>query len=145
MNSHSKSDTANTAQSLIDFVLDFLSTSSNEVLILIFLFATSAVYILFGRLGLLLIGLVSGIVLHASWEGGRDVTDRKRELSLGVPKGLVDWPERKSVGVENENGHDLVERTDGILKVDLDYSTFQPATAAALRSFTDAAIDNYVK
>ncbi|GMG16707.1 unnamed protein product [Aspergillus oryzae] len=63
---------SNTAQSkeLVDFVIGFLSTASNEVLLVVFAGLVGVTYILLGRLGLLLIGVASGIVLHASWGGG---------------------------------------------------------------------------
>lgn len=140
-NHHNKNHTSNTAQSLLDLILNFLSTSSNEVLFLTLLFSTAATFIIFGRVGLLLIGLTLGVILHASWQEAQNTTERKRNMALLRPRRFIDWPERN----HTENGSFPIRKTTGILKIDLDYSTFQPATAAALKSLTDAIIDNYVR
>lgn len=147
-NSHSRDHVPNPTQSkvLIDLALDFLSTSSNEALLCAFAFLIAATFIILGRVGLLLSGLVLGIILHASWEGvgngSANDAKRKRELALEVSRRLLDWPQPKSNEIGKEDDAKTTEETS---ETDLDYSTFKPATAAALRSLTDATIDNYVK
>lgn len=140
-NHHNKNHTSNTAQSLLDLILNFLSTSSDEFLFLTLLFSTAATFIIFGRVGLLLIGLALGVILHASWQGAQNTAERKRNMALWRPRIFIDWPERN----HTENESFPVRKTTGVLKIDLDYATFQPATAAALKSLTDAIIDKYVR
>lgn len=62
-------------------------------------------------------------------------------MALWRPRIFIDWPERN----HTENESFPVRKTTGVLKIDLDYATFQPATAAALKSLTDAIIDKYVR
>lgn len=141
------------SKEIIDFTLQFLSTSSNEGLLCVFACLIGATFVLFGRLGLLLIGVTSGVVLHASWEGAdakssdnllKTRVPRRRELALHVAGRLLDWPERKAHGLDDgQNSFEHVSPED--TSVDLDYSTFGPETAAALRSMTDAVMIDYVK
>ncbi|PYI09074.1 hypothetical protein BO78DRAFT_395144 [Aspergillus sclerotiicarbonarius CBS 121057] len=137
---------------IVDFTLQFLSTSSNEALLGVFACLLGATFVLFGRLGLLLIGITSGVVLHASWEGAdNDSIDnllkitgpKRRELALDVAGRLLDWPKRKTHGFDV--GHNSFEQASPKdTSVDLDYSTFGPETAAALGSITDAVMMDYV-
>lgn len=140
-------------QEVTDFVLNFLSTSSHERLLGVFVLLTLMTYIILGRIGLLLIGVTLGILLHASWEGTREQGDegsrklkKRKELSLEVSRRLLDWPKpAASVGSSTENDTVSVAATEDLSAKDLDYATFQPATAAALRLLTDAVVRDYVK
>lgn len=145
---------APSSKDLVDAALDFLSTSNNETLLGVVGLLAVATYVILGRIGLLLIGVALGVLLHASWEGpslhngseGSRTPKKRRELALEVSKRLLDWPKRAlpaEAGNETETGA-LVAPED-LSSSDLDYDTFQPATAAALRSLTDAIIQDYVK
>lgn len=75
-----------------DQILNFLSTAGPEVLAAVVAGAAMVLYMLFGSLGLLLVGVVMGVVLHASLENLRS--------SKGVTKGagvvgLPEWLERR--------------------------------------------------
>lgn len=147
-NRDSSDDNPMTLQSLVNIVLHFLSTSSNETLIGVFLLSAAATYFILGKIGLLLIGIFLGVILHVSWEGPQDEAQRKRMLGLVAPRDSLSWPKQRSIGADegNEGNEDTSTRvTEQISKVDWDYSAFQPAVASALRSLTDSAIDNYVK
>ncbi|KAB8240473.1 PXA domain-containing protein [Aspergillus flavus] len=145
---------SNTAQSkeLVDFVIGFLSTASNEVLLVVFAGLVGVTYILLGRLGLLLIGVASGIVLHASWEGasthssGHELNcrlPRRRETGLDIAHRLLDWPERNTSGIGLS--HDNIQKVlHDVAQIEPDYTSFRPGTAAALESLTDAVIRDYV-
>jgi len=131
----------------LNHVLQFLSTSSNEALLCVFAFLMVATYIILGRLGLILIGTVLGVILHASWEGwdnehsARETgvpTARRRELTLHLANKLLDWPKRKSSEV-------LDSKSPREPTINLDYSAFRPKTAAALMSLTDSIVKDYVK
>ncbi|KAJ5637281.1 hypothetical protein N7490_007160 [Penicillium lividum] len=138
----------------LDFTLDFLSTSSNEGLLGAVGLLVIGTYIILGRLGLLLIGAALGAILHASWEGSihanhNDVlstSKRRRELALEVSKRLLDWAPR-TVSAASEEGIDgnLITLPEDLTISDLEYGTFRPATAAALRMLTDAVLKDYVK
>lgn len=95
-----------------------------------------------------------GVVLHASWEGsdnehGEEAShvqkpNRRRELALEVSNRLLDWPRR--AGASDIQGDDgSINTLEDMSSADLEYATFQPATAVALRTLTDAVIQDYVK
>ncbi|PLB47012.1 hypothetical protein P170DRAFT_511669 [Aspergillus steynii IBT 23096] len=128
-------------------IIHHISTSSNEALICVCICIVGATYVLLGRLGLLLIGLVSGVILHSSWEGTNpsDIPNSttRRELSLNVVNRLLDWP-RRSVHAEHELDEIQPFITKDLPQISVDYSPFPPKTAAALDSLTDAIIRDYV-
>ncbi|KAJ5084301.1 hypothetical protein NUU61_008880 [Penicillium alfredii] len=147
---------AGVPKELIDSTLDFLSTASNEALLGVFALLATTTYIILGRIGLVLIGVALGIILHASWEGSSrgeagdksrsSNPNRRRELALEVSSRLLDWSKRTpSTGVEAEIDSGPLSAPENLTVADLDYATFQPATAAALRTLTDAVVRDYVK
>lgn len=138
-----------------DRALTFLSTASNETLGACLVGLGASTYLILGRVGLLLIGVVGGVVLHATWEGqghgasGHDAgqtTGRKRELGIDIAHRVLNWR-----GTEGKNNHKNDDTDDSDLAVrlfagkELDYSEFRPETAAALTELTDAVIRDYVK
>lgn len=139
-------------QGFADYALDFLSTSSNEALLGAFVLLVLLTYLIMGRVGLLLIGVALGIVMHASWEGihrhdegGLRLSKRRKELALEVSRRLLEWP-KSSVQGACVTGHDTaLAAAENLSARDLEYDTFQPATAVALRLLTDAAVRDYVK
>ncbi|KAJ8112355.1 hypothetical protein OPT61_g5257 [Boeremia exigua] len=137
-----------------DRTLQFLATASNETLGACLVGLGAGTYLILGRVGLVLIGVVGGVVLHATWEGqtqngvgtdqkGTTSEVRKRELGALVANRILDWRENK----EQQDGND--QDSDLSLKLysgkNLDYSEFKPETAAALTELTDAIIRDYVK
>lgn len=138
----------------LDSTLEFLSTSSNERLLGVLGLLVIGTYIILGRLGLLLIGAALGAILHASWEGpahsnNNDILSapkKRRELALEVSKRLLDWPLRTISATRNEGTDgNIVAPPEDLSTSDLEYGTFRPATAAALRVLTDAVVKDYVK
>lgn len=140
-------------QEAMDFTLNFLSTSSNEKLVGVFVLLTIVTYIVLGRVGLLLIGIALGVILHASWEGahgqgeeGLQLSKKRKELALEVSMRLLDWPKRVvSAEIDTQDNGNPVAAPEDLSATDLDYTTFRPATAAALRLLTDAVVKDYVK
>lgn len=131
------------SKGILSSVLYFLSTSSNEALLCVFACSIAVIYILLGRLGLILIGTVFGVILHASWEdmineATGKLNARRGEFALHIANRLLDWPSRNSPEA-------LDTKISRESSMDLDYSTFRPKTAVALKSLTDAAIKDYVK
>jgi hypothetical protein len=146
-----------TAQQLTDRALDFLSTASNETLGACLVGLGATTYLVLGRVGLVLIGVVGGVVLHATWEGsgshGGGVQSakmaeekRRREVGLDVIHRVLSWRTRagKEVG-DGEEDNAVADKVEVIPKKKLDFSDFRPATAKALNDFADAFTRDYVK
>ncbi|KAI9699580.1 MAG: hypothetical protein M1820_007079 [Bogoriella megaspora] len=144
------------ASSLTNRVLQFLSEASNETLGACLVGLGATTYLILGRVGLVLIGVVSGVALHAHWvnkeEDGADPDSkaqeakRRKEVGLDVAQRMLDWRQK----MKTFEGHD---RTDSAAAIsvkmqsgkNLDYSNFQPDTGAALNDLTEAIIQDYVK
>ncbi len=141
-------------QQLTNYILQFLSNATNETLGACFIGLGAVTYWLLGRFGLILIGVVGGVVLHASWEENNqnqlDEESREPEAKKTKERGL-DVIERilKWRG-QGRNGSFESEYTHGQEPIlspssELDFTDFQPATAAALTNLTDAVIRDHVK
>jgi hypothetical protein len=143
-------------KALTDRTLQFLATASNETLGACLVGLSAGTYLILGRVGLVLIGVVGGVVLHATFEGnsqhgeggdqkGKNAETRRRELGVDVAQRILDW--RNTRTQEKNDGED--DNSDLSLKLysgtPLDYSDFKPETAAALTELTDAVIRDYVK
>lgn len=139
-------------QLITDRALHFLSHASNETIGACLVGLGATTYLVLGRVGLVLIGLVGGIALHASWDA-HDESDRvvarekelrkKRELGLEVVQRVFKWKSERSA---TDDESDVEEQDVTVLaKRRLDFSAFRPETAAALTAFTDAILRDYVK
>lgn len=135
-----------TASAVIDATLKFFANASNETLSACAVGLCASTYLVLGRVGLVLIGAVGGVVLHATWEnqyGGRSAEERaelerrRKELGIEVAHRLLDLRDNKPER-SDEAESTLDSKT-------LDYSEFEPHTKAALTDFTDAVIRDYVK
>lgn len=133
--------------------LEFAATASNETLGAWLIGLCAATYYVLGRLGLVLMGFLCGVALHASWEGGTGggadddsivkEAQRRREVGLDVVARVLDWRDNKSKAkVGADTG---IHEADAKPAEILDYSKFAPATANALTELTDAVIRDYVK
>lgn len=141
-------DVVNTAQDLTSKVLDFLSHASNETLGACIVGLGVTTWIILGRVGLILIGIVVGVVLHATWENNgqghhedensRLDARRRREQGLDVVSRVLDWRGRtKNIALQDDFAEDFQKP--------LDFSGFQKETASALTGLTDTIIHDYVK
>ncbi|KAL8692221.1 MAG: hypothetical protein Q9218_002721, partial [Villophora microphyllina] len=145
------------AQEVLDKVLDFLSTASNETLGACLAGLGATTYLILGRVGLLLIGIVGGVVLHATWEEHASPPDYRvksanvqspsgrREAGLEVLQRVLNWRDHS-----HDNEQNAGEGIDGVKVMlaaskKLDFSVFEPAVGAALTGLTDAVIRDYVK
>ncbi|KAI9762541.1 MAG: hypothetical protein M4579_000344 [Chaenotheca gracillima] len=144
--------TSITARNITNQALDFFSNASNETLGACFVGLGATTYLVLGRVGLVLIGVVGGVVLHASWENSNDGESvaidarakenrRRREVGLDVVRRVLDWRENKS---KEDDDNEIEERLLAAGK-EADFASFAPATREALASFTDAVIRDYVK
>lgn len=151
-----QSDTNSTAidfKTITDRALHFLATASNEALGACLVGLGAGTYLVLGRVGLVLIGVVGGVVLHASWEdnvhsgsgsgAGLPHETKRRDQGADVARRLLDWrdTEKHDKAQGNESDLDLKLASGRTL----DYSEFRPETAAALTELTDAIIRDYVK
>ena len=127
--------------------LNFLSRASNGTLGACAIGLCASTYLILGRLGLVLIGAVGGIVLHATWEdynggGGsqeEQASRRKRELGIEIVQRTLDW---RSARRETSSTLEKIEASASTER--LGYDGFQKDTRAALEKFSDAVILNYV-
>ncbi|KAF2823076.1 hypothetical protein CC86DRAFT_329625 [Ophiobolus disseminans] len=143
-------------KALTDRTLQFLATASNETLGACLVGLSAGTYLILGRVGLVLIGVVGGVVLHATWEGnaqsgghgadkGRSNEARRRELGMDIAQRVLDW---RNTSAQAKGRHEE-DDSDLSLKLysgkPLDFSDFKPETAAALTELVDAVIRDYVK
>ncbi|KAA8571612.1 hypothetical protein EYC84_001609 [Monilinia fructicola] len=103
----------------------FLSTASNEQLILIALAMAFSIYIVLDGILLLLLGALIGIGLGTTWTGKGPLT---------APECLV-----KDGGISEE------ELVEDVLPLGTNFEEFRPKTATALNEVVDAVIQDYVK
>lgn len=135
------------ARNLTTQILDFLSNASNETLGACAVGLGATTYLVLGRLGLVLIGAVGGVVLHATWERNgenaegeeRGVDTRKRkEKSLDIVQRVLNLRAGQTLrNTEPEPGYD---KTAG----ESDFAAFRPETKSALEGFTGAIVRDYV-
>jgi hypothetical protein len=121
-------------------LLRFLATASPETIGGIVVGLLACTYLILGRLGLVLIGAVGGIVLHATWESHASPPgspeDLRREKGLDIVKRLLDL--RENATQDSEGSVELAESGNG-------FEGFLPETAASLNNLVDAVIRDYVK
>ncbi|KAL9133073.1 MAG: hypothetical protein Q9175_005750 [Cornicularia normoerica] len=144
---------ATQARDLTTRALEFLSNASNETLGGCVFGLGAATWLILGRVGLVLIGIVGGVVLHATWEGDIQNNEndeakalearKRREKGLDIAMRIMDWKERR------EGSHEL----DGVRDMpiappsqkELDFASFPPETKDALTNLVDTIIRDYVK
>ncbi|KAL1967761.1 hypothetical protein VTN77DRAFT_2450 [Rasamsonia byssochlamydoides] len=158
VNHFSNSSASESSQSqiatLTQHVLHFLSTAGNDTLLAVFAGLAVATFIILGRLGLLLIGVVAGVILHAYWDGvaddlpngGLDSSHhrRRKELGIEVANRLLEWQSEKTTEDGAHGYNSAVSKAESIHDRELSFSSFPPATAAALTTLIDAIVRNYV-
>lgn len=142
-------------QELTTYILQFLSTASNETLGACVAGLGAITYLVLGRVGLILIGIVGGVVLHATWEGNihNQAIDEiklpeakiRRERGLAIIERVLDWREHINGDKDKNNNNATVRDNRPASSSESEFSCFQPATNAALTNLTDAIIRDYVK
>lgn len=144
------------AQALISQVLGFLSTANNETIGACLVGLVTITYLVLGRVGLMLIGVVVGVVLHATWEETintpgnahdvlQEIRKTKKEQGFALLERVLDWRETK-MSTNGFNG-DVISReiSSMVSSTDLDFSDLPPRIGAALNTLTEAVIRDYVK
>ena len=144
--SPAETEIASKGKDLTSRALEFLSTASNETLGACGVALCASTYFVLGRVGLVLIGAVGGVLIHATWEGASSATgvgvtgarsNKRKEAGVEIAKRLLDWKESRTPSTDLEAEEDAAKATD--------FSEFQPKTGAALTALTDAVIRDYVK
>ncbi|KIW05462.1 uncharacterized protein PV09_03351 [Verruconis gallopava] len=142
-----------TAQQFRDQALQFLSTASNETLGACLVGLGATTYLVLGRVGLVLMGVVGGVVLHATWDGnttrlGSQAAEekRRREIGLDVIHRVLSWRVSEPQTADGEDGtRESVNRVDIVGKKRLDFSSFRPETANALNELSEAFTRDYIR
>ena len=139
-------------QDMADKALHFLSHASNETLGGCIVGLAATTYFVLGRVGLVLIGIVGGVALHATWEASHSSPDRlgvseaeqkkRREIGLDVVHRLLMSREKQRDKADTDESDDEVKP---LAATKADFSSFRPDTQAALNVFTNAVIRDYVK
>ncbi|KAL8720255.1 MAG: hypothetical protein Q9225_002853 [Loekoesia sp. 1 TL-2023] len=149
-------DSSVRAQELLDHVLHFLSTANNETLGACVASLGAITYFILGRVGLVLIGIVGGIVLHATWEesaspsaekarSAEEKARKRREDGLNVLQRVLDWRGERQIAQSKADEGVKDVQVKMTAHEQLDFSEFEPSTEAALTRLTDAVIHDYVK
>jgi hypothetical protein len=114
--------------------LRFLSTATPETIGGIAVGLAACTYLVLGKVGLVLIGVLGGIVLHATWEGRSPTAgpdeDARREKGLDIVKRLLDLRETRTIEEDEEEKEIVGNNFEG----------FQPETGAALNELVEAVI-----
>lgn len=137
------------AHSITNQALQFLSTASNETIGACLVGLGATTYLVLGRVGLVLMGVVGGVVLHATWEGtdvgvaeAKEAEDkRRREVGLDVVRRALTWQSKRSGKTE----YDSDDKVEVFTTKHLNFGAYPPETAEAMASLTDAVIRDYVK
>ena len=131
-------------------VLRFLSSASNETLGACIVGLGAVTYLILGRVGLILIGLVAGVALHAIWEESEHDHDsektntedrrRRREKSLDIIQRLLDL-RVKAPPDDTASEENAIQRpNDDVSKL----ATFAPDTRYAMEGFIESVMRDYV-
>jgi hypothetical protein len=147
------SSTASTQlQDMADKALHFLSHASDETIGACIVGLAATTYFVLGRISLVLIGIVGGVALHATWDASHSSSDRSaaneaeqkkwREVGLDVVRRLLLSREKRTDDAGTEDSDDEVRQ---LASSKADFSSFRPDTQAALNVFTNAVIRDYVK
>ena len=121
--------------------LNFLSTASTETIGGIAVGLAACTYLVLGRVGLVLIGALGGVVFHATWEShsslsGSTAEDVRREKGLDIVKRILDLRENAAKDEDADQEEVIVGNS---------FEGMPPETAAALNEVVDAVIRDYVK
>jgi hypothetical protein len=122
----------------------FISTASNEMLGGICIGLVVCIYLVLGRLGLVLIGVAGGIILHAAWEDDiliSEIRNFRREKGLDIVSRALDWREDQAkIRIKSE-----LEQVDELMVTGSDFEGLPTEIGAALNALVETAINNYVK
>ena len=116
---------------LVTKTLRFLASASTETLAAIGVGLSACTYLILGRIGLVLIGMVAGVVLHATWEGQNveSTEDARKEKGLDVVRRILDLRDPKTIQEDDKDDATNTNSFDG----------FKPETSQALTELVDVS------
>lgn len=122
---------------LVTQVMQFLSTATPGTLGAVAVGLSAVTYFILGRVGLVLIGAFSGIVLFASWEARHPEVSRavRGERGYDFLDRVLDARAASRTQDTDENDAQTLAQS---------FEDFQPETRDALHSLVDAVIRDYV-
>ena len=139
-----------TAKDILNSILNFLSNASNETLGTCLIALAVAIYLILGRVGLVLIGVLVGVVLHSGLEeigkeskgAGVDAEVKRREAGLSVITRILDLRQPMK-----QKHRDPVEKsfTTSLSTAERDFCKFPKDIGRALKDLTDAVVRDYVR
>lgn len=142
-------------QELISHILHFLSTASGETLGACVVGLGAITYMVFGRVGLILIGVVGGIILHATWEDHvqSQANDEikaseariRQERGLAIIERILDWRDRNKDSKDNNSDNTCVRDAETAIISQLEFLDSQSAVKATLAQLIDAVIRDHVR
>lgn len=91
--------------------------------------STVVLYMVFGSLGLLVVGVMGGVVLHASLENLRPNSVRSEGVAIGGS--MVDWLDRKMLEIRDGGEGTSLENGE---KSTISTKVYLPAAWVLLRS-----------
>lgn len=129
------STNAKNEEDYIHQALRFLASASSETLGGIAVGLSACTYFVLGRVGLVLIGITAGVVLHATWEKQNNIAwteDARRERGLDVVKRILDLRDTRTVA---DNVDDVATDTP-----EISFEGFQPETKLALNELVEVRL-----
>lgn len=142
-------------EDLLSRLLGFFSTASNETLGACVVVLSTSTYIVLGRIGLILLGVLGGIVLHATWDERRQTTTdglvtesttgEQKIRGLKIVERLLDWRERERSYKTHETSGSNNHSSENRVSKELDFTDYEPAIGGALSDLIEAVIQDYVK
>lgn len=150
---HCTTTTPDRIRRLTDSALNFVSTASNETLGACAVGLAASTYLLLGRVGLVLIGALGGVVLHATWENHYAAaqglsedhrTLRRKELGAEIVRRALDW--RETQRSKDSTGDSPVPTKVEVSAEEhaLDFAGYPEELGHALTELTDAVVRDYV-
>jgi hypothetical protein len=120
-------------EDLITRALRFLSTASTETIGGVVVGLAACTYLVLGRIGLVFIGIVGGVVLHATWEGqsSGSIEEARKEKGLDIVKRILDLRDAESKPADDEEDKELLGNS---------FEGFQPETALALNELVEVSL-----
>lgn len=103
----SSSSTEQTFADVAKHVLDFLQHATPETLGGVMVGSTIVLYMVFGSFGLLVVGIMGGVVLHASLENLRPSKARSEGAAIGGS--VVEWLDKKILEIRDGREGDSLE------------------------------------
>lgn len=94
------SPTEQTLADVAKHILDFLQHATPETLGGVIVGSTVVLYMVFGSLGLLVVGVMGGVVLHASLENLRP--NKARNDGPAIGGSAADWLDRKMLEIRGK-------------------------------------------